>query len=257
MPAEPRPAATVVLLRARGRRFQVFLVRRNRRVGFMPSAWVFPGGRVDEADHVASHPRIVGGDGLSAEDRAYRVAAVRETLEESGLWLGPGAAPPAARKTLNAGEGRLVDILEPHDLQADLDRLRAWSWWITPVAERRRYDTRFFVAVVGDDDAPARHDEGETVDSAWLDIDRAVSGAEAGELPMAPPTWWTLRELEACGDLDAVRASRRPHAPICPILELEAGSVRLVLPGHPEHPDPAIPGLPAELGFTQGRWWAR
>jgi 8-oxo-dGTP pyrophosphatase MutT (NUDIX family) len=251
----------VILLRPGPDRFDVFLVKRNRRVGFMPTAWVFPGGRVDDADAVADARRLVGGRralermGLSAEvGRRFLVAAVRETLEESGVWLGDGTAPDAARDALNAGRATLAQVVAEHGLVADLDRLHPWSWWVTPRAEPRRYDTRFFVAVVGDD--VAVHDDGETVASAWLPIDRAVDQAEAGQLPMAPPTWWTLRELQACADLDAVAGSLRSQRPIEPILKAGTDGMSLLLPGHASHPEPAIPGLPSEVRFVQGKWWA-
>lgn len=261
MIATPRPASTVILLRPGPDRFDVFLVKRNRRVAFMPTAWVFPGGRVDDADAILDEPRVVGGDAalagmaLSRESGLpFLVAAVRETLEESGVWLGEGNAPEPARDALNAGEATLAEILSAHELVADLDRLRAWSWWVTPRAEPRRYDTRFFVAVVGDD--TALHDDGETVASQWLPITRAVELAEAGELPMAPPTWWTLRELADCASLDAVMSCERPTRAIEPMLQTRADGLALVLPGHDAHPDPAIPGVPIEVRFEQGRWWA-
>jgi 8-oxo-dGTP pyrophosphatase MutT (NUDIX family) len=79
-PANPRPAATVILLRRGGkhadRGLQVCLVRRNPEARFMPGVWVFPGGAVDEAD----------GEG----ERAHRVCAARELREEAGIELDPG-----------------------------------------------------------------------------------------------------------------------------------------------------------------------
>lgn len=264
MPAAPRPAATVVLLRPEADRFSVFLVRRNRRVGFMPSAWVFPGGRVDPVDGEVPVERMHGSAsalarlGLPADEGlAWLAAAVRETFEESGVWLGEGNPGPEPRAALNAGATTLADVLHGHPPGASVERLRPWSRWVTPDNEPRRYDTRFFVAVIRDDDRmAARHDEGETVDSAWIYIDQAVSRAEAGELPMAPPTWWTLRELAALAHVDAALDLERPLDPICPILRMGEGELTLILPGHAEHEAPAIPGLPTSLGFRQGRWWA-
>ncbi|MEZ5288614.1 MAG: hypothetical protein R2712_28165 [Vicinamibacterales bacterium] len=53
-PAAPRPASTVVVLRAAGTAYEVLLVRRNDRVAFMAGAFVFPGGRVDDDDRGAT-----------------------------------------------------------------------------------------------------------------------------------------------------------------------------------------------------------
>src|ERR671915_591860 len=73
--APARPASTVVLLRASHSRFDVFLVRRHDNVAFMGGAYVFPGGRVDEAD------REFG------EAHAFHAAAIRELFEEAGILL--------------------------------------------------------------------------------------------------------------------------------------------------------------------------
>ena len=105
--ATPRPAATVVVVRdaATGDGFEVLMVRRNDNVAFMAGAYVFPGGRVDDAD-VAQ----VAGD----ETAAYRFAAVRELEEEAGLKVDPAS-------------------------------LMLIAHWVTPEIEIRRYDTRFFL----------------------------------------------------------------------------------------------------------------
>lgn len=263
MTANPRPATTVLLLRPDPDGFRVFMVQRNRAVGFMPNAWVFPGGRVDEADRLAGHPRVRGGGvamrqlGLPEPDAvASLVAGVRETFEEAGVWLGDGELPAEARGPLASGYARLAELLDRHDVIADLDRLRAWSWWVTPEAEPKRFDTRFLVARA--DAGDASHDEGETVASRWVTPREALDHAERAAMPMAPPTWWTLRELSAYDSADAVLAAaeQREQRPIQPILNMDGAAVELWLPGHPKHPAPAIPGLPTSVAFVQGRWWA-
>lgn len=264
MPAPTRPAATVLLLRPHDDGFRVFLVQRNRTVGFMPNAWVFPGGRVDAGDRLAGHAAIRGGGrtvermGLPLDDAiAFLVAGVRETFEESGLWLGEGAVPAAVRDPLARRELELARVLADHGATLDLDRLAAWSWWVTPEVEPKRFDTRFLVALATDGDAV--HDAGETVASGWFSPADAVARAESGELPMAPPTWWTLRELAAHGTIEAVfaEAERRPQRPIMPVVTVAPdGAWELILPGHPDHPEPPFPGLPERVRFAQGRWWA-
>ena len=260
-PALPRPATTIIVLREREGELQVFLVQRHRKSGFLPSAWVFPGGRVDPSDRLHSHPRVLGGGELVArmklEDEvgtAILVAGVRETFEEAGVWLGSGSLPWSLRAPLQSGEVKLADVLEEHDATINLDALGLWSWWVTPTNEPRRYDTRFLVAV---SDQEGRHDEHETVDSGWFKPREVLEGIKRGKFPMAPPTWWTLKELAELGGLAAVRSSLRvrPHREILPILSLAPGAISLTLPGHPSHPDPAIAGLPARLGYRDGTWW--
>src|SRR5688572_1741762 len=96
MSSAPRPAATVILLRDGDAGLEVFMVQRNRRSGFLPNAWVFPGGRVDAEDALHGHPGVRGRLAIpgmtDAEAAAVGVAAARETLEEAGIWLGQGAA---------------------------------------------------------------------------------------------------------------------------------------------------------------------
>ena len=256
-----RPATTVLLLRERGA-LEVFLVKRHARSRFMPSAWVFPGGRVDPDDHALPDEWVRGGqataDRLGLCDktgRGFLVAGVRETFEEAGIWLGKGELPTALREPLNRNEVRFVDLLASHSAVVDLDRLHPWSWWVTPTSEPRRYDTRFVVAVT---DADGLHDDGETVDSGWFTPAAALRAVADGDVRMAPPTWWTVQELAAMGSIAAVLESSKSRtiARIQPILEMGEGTVRLTLPGHTEHPEPAIPGLPDEISLKSGRWWA-
>lgn len=257
MSATPRPATTVVLARPAPGGAEVFLLRRSRAVGFMPNAWVFPGGRVDAADAdfvdqggEAAASRL----GMSAAAlRPWLVAAVREVFEESGLWLGHGSPSPDDRARLLGGAS-FADVARAAGLVADLEGLVPWSWWVTPAVEPRRYDTRFFLARAPAGEASP--DAGETVEARWTRPVEAVRAAEAGELPMAPPTWWTLRELMDTGDLDDWLAAERSIHPIEPIGHATDAGVELWLPGHPEHPTPAIPGLPPRVVFSQGRWWA-
>lgn len=256
--SELRRASTVVLLRERGDGLETFLVQRHRKSGFMPSAWVFPGGVVDPGDAEFSHPEL---SGLAAAlelpeplARAHAVAAVRETLEESGILLGGGEVEEADRRALHAGELSFQALVSARGLRPNLGVLRPWSWWITPANEPRRYDTRFFVAAV---DADGRHDGVETVDSGWFSLGELREGADSGRFPMAPPTWWTLRELEAVASLDRLpeMAARRPSRPVQPLLSFAHERIELRLPGHPDHPEPAIPGVPSAIRYEGGRWW--
>ena len=77
-PAPLIPAATVVLLRNMEGELQTLMLRRNRMLKSFGGAWVFPGGRVDDADFPGGEDRI----------RA-RHAAVREAEEETGLIIQP------------------------------------------------------------------------------------------------------------------------------------------------------------------------
>jgi len=256
-----RSATTVLLCRDGQDGLEVFMVQRHRRSGFLPNAWVFPGGRVDKTDHLHGHPRIRGGrrvlDQLAipeADATAYAVAGVRETFEESGVWLGTGTLPWDLRDPLNDGEIAFTDALEQHDATVELDDLRVWSWWVTPEMERRRYDTRFLIARAPS--APAQHDHREVVNSRWVAPASVIDLAQDA-FPMAPPTWWTLVELAQHADVaSALHAADQRNAlrPIQPIMRFDEQGVLLMLPGHPEHAEPAIPGVTTEIAFEAGRW---
>ncbi len=262
--APPRPATTILLLREASTGFEVFMVQRHRKSGFLPNAWVFPGGRVDEGDAIAGHPRLSGGErvirqlGLPpAEGVAFVVAGVRETFEESGIWLGTGHLPDEIRDPMNRGELAFADALVKHDATVDLDCVRAWSYWVTPKIEPRRYDTRFLVAIVKG--SVGRHDEHETVDSAWVSPREAVAtDQKIADFPMAPPTWWTLRELAAFESASAVwdSAETRAQRPIRPILQFSESGLQLLLPGNPAHDQPAYEGIPTRVAFDDGKWVA-
>ena len=98
-------------------------------------------------------PGVRGGERLSSgfdvpltRAIAHGVAGVRETFEESGVWLGAGTLPAALRLALQEGGASLADALAAHHARVDLDTLVPWSWWVTPQAEPKRYDTRFLAA---------------------------------------------------------------------------------------------------------------
>lgn len=255
-PPPARPAATVIVARpgpTDAAPPELLLLQRSRRAGFFPSAWVFPGGRVDPADHRADRRGSV--PGLPEDHHAYGIAAVRETFEEAGVWLGSGPATATLRDQLN---DRAATLDDAPGLVAHLDRLWWWSWWITPEAEPKRYDTRFFLCLVTRDEvAHALHDSRETVRTTWLDAAAALRRHTAGELPLAPPTFRTFQELAPLSSPAALRAAaadRRPR-PIQPKLRKgPEGGVDIILPGDPLHPSPQPVTGPTRIVWRGDHW---
>jgi len=259
-----RLATTVLLVRggpsgaSLTQGLEVFMVQRHRKSGFLPNAWVFPGGRVDDADHGLGPPTVQGGDALLQQlgggeaARAYAVAGVRETWEEVGIWLGREGPSAEHRAPVARGERPLADVLTDR-ARIELDRLHGWSWWVTPEAEPRRYDTRFLIT--DGSTADGRHDDHETVDSRWVrPADALASGMES--FPLAPPTWWTLMELARLGTAAAAlaQAPRRTLRPIQPIMRFSDDGIDLRLPGHPDHPEDAHEALPHRISWEGGAW---
>lgn len=162
-----RPASTLVLARGDGPA-EVLLVLRGGGHGFLANMWVFPGGRVDEAD---------GGDELGA-----RRAAMRETWEEAGILLAAEVRTAAPREAREAGA-----------IEGATWPMACFARWVTPRGERRRYDTRFYVARVPWIEAVP--DLGEVTHARWLTPAAALALHREAALPMAPPTYWTLEAL--------------------------------------------------------------
>jgi 8-oxo-dGTP pyrophosphatase MutT (NUDIX family) len=246
----------VVLLRDGRDGLEAYLQLRPSGMGFAGGLWVFPGGRVDEADRDpavdaswAGPPPATWGKRLGLpvdEARGHVVAACRETLEEAGLLL---ATPVPAAVELAEGRRRLLDsssgfaeLLERLGVRLDAGRLRYWAWWVTPEEEPRRYDTRFFVAGLPADTAVTAH-LAEAEQERWVPPGQAA--ADLG-LPMLPPTRYTLRDLAAHDSVDAALAAAagRRVERILPVLD----GAELVMPWRERYPVPVPLAEPAAPG---------
>ncbi|WP_329488528.1 NUDIX hydrolase [Kitasatospora sp. NBC_01246] len=210
IPPEPRPSATVVLLRDTATGPEAYLLRRRSSMAFAAGMYAYPGGGVDPRDAEAE----LGWAGPGPQEWAERLgvdartaqavvcAAVRETFEEAGVLLaGPDAdstAEPrdwsAERAALEAHEFSFADFLREHGLLLRSDLLAGWARWVTPAFEERRYDTWFFVAALPPGQRAAL-EVGEADRVAWLSPAEAVRGHEDGVFGMLPPTVTVLREL--------------------------------------------------------------
>jgi 8-oxo-dGTP pyrophosphatase MutT (NUDIX family) len=220
-------------MREGARTLEILLLRRVRTSGFVPGAFVFPGGRVDDGD--ASAELLEHVDGITADEAsarlgldagahppalAYYVAAVREAFEETGLLVardGTGARTRCAAADagvralvdeLRTDAGRFPDILHRLGCRIDLGALEYVGHWITPVAEPRRYDTRFFAAEVPRADEPHIH-EAELSEAVWLTATEALELNVRGALPMVFPTIATLESLRSFTTPAEVRAAFR------------------------------------------------
>jgi 8-oxo-dGTP pyrophosphatase MutT (NUDIX family) len=250
--SEARPAATVIIVRDGEQGPELLMLRRSRRAGFFPNAWVFPGGRVDEADSRVSTLGEVSG--AAPEDAHFAVAALRECLEEAGVWLGRGEPEAELRARLNAREATLEDAPE---LQADLSKLAWLAWWITPEVEPKRYDTRFFVVKIprgAGDEATA--DQVETVESCWITPARGLARHRAGDdFFMAPPTYRMLQDLEplsSAGEIWAFAHATQVH-PIMPRIEM-GERVSIILPGDSSYPSERPVHGATRINLIDGCW---
>jgi 8-oxo-dGTP pyrophosphatase MutT (NUDIX family) len=239
---EPKPAATVVLLREADGAVEVLLLKRHRSAGFVPGAYVFPGGRIDEGD---ADPGLVEGAALPTRGNVpahFWFGAVREVFEETGVLLAytPSGewAPDASssetfeawRMKLMANEVRLIDIVAAERLRIVLDDVVYFAHWITPEVEPRRYDTRFFAAALPPN-RTIRPDARETVDAIWTTPARALERFASGQLPMVFPTVRTLQDLVAFTSVEEAIASlrRTDVEPVRPRLVRTENGVGIVI----------------------------
>lgn len=253
LPAVPRDAATVVVLRAAGNGVEVLMLKRPAAMAFAAGAYVFPGGSVDAAD---ADPGI-GWHGPSPAEfgellgeppdraRALVCAAVRETFEEAGVLLagtpdrcaaiadGP-AAWEADRVALAAGELTFAGLLARRGLVIRADLLTPWARWITPEAEPRRFDARFFAAALPPGQRAVGH-AAEADSIAWLRPGAAIEAARAGEIMLMVPTATTLNELTG-GGVTGILARRRTVTPVQPRVVLDGGQAWLLLPEEADYP---------------------
>lgn len=253
VPAQPRDAATVMVLRQAAGGLEVLMLRRTAAMKFAPGAYVFPGGSVDAADFSAE----IGWHGPGPEEfgarlgappelaRALVCAAVRETFEESGVLLAglPGgslAAPSgesweADRMALAAGTLPLAELLSRRGLVIRADLLVPWARWITPEAEPRRFDARFFAAALPAGQLATGH-LAEADETAWLRPADAIEAARAGTISLLPPTAATLNDFIRCGSLADVLGRRRVIEPVEPRLVIEEGEAWLLIPDEVGYP---------------------
>jgi 8-oxo-dGTP pyrophosphatase MutT (NUDIX family) len=195
----PRDAATLVLVDHSGARAKVLLGKRHHGHKFMPGKYVFPGGGVEPADkrmpaarpldpHAEQHLMRAVKRPSPGKARALALAAIRETYEETGLFIG-AKAPHGS----DAPPGPWAAFAQAQILP-DLAAIHFVARAITPPRRPKRFDTRFFAADAG---AIAHRIDGmigpdaELVELLWMPID------EARHLDMPAITAVVLEELQA------------------------------------------------------------
>ena len=281
----PRASATVVLLRDDSQKgLQVFLLRRHTASAVLGGAYVFPGGKLDEADcapdlhtHLDAAPQVLHSALGEAELPVHTaaglyVSAVREVLEECGVLYarfdaslhGDEALAHDAthrqqwQQQLHGGQA-FAEVLQTAGLRVDTQHLAPWSRWITPLqpsVTNKRFDTRFFVAVLPEGQSPI-HDNIEAIDSVWLSPLDALTRYWAGDMPLAPPQIMTLVSLLPHSSAASVLHMAKHHIPplVLPETFDDAGVRTLCYPGDLRHSlaQRAMRG-PTRLRFIEGRF---
>ena len=196
-PSEPRPAASVVLLRRGGkhgdRELEVLLLKRSEEAKFMPGVWVFPGGAVDPAD--------------GADEAGRRACALRELTEEAGI-----------------------------ELPAD-EELVLFSRWITPEVISTRFDAWFFLALAPAHTPPQPDGVETTEAAWFRPAAALAAQAEGEIVLAFPTIAQLRSLLPYRNSDEALTAHRgQPVEPILPKVIGTKEDHRVVLPGDPDYP---------------------
>ncbi len=241
-----RPASTILLLRDGAQEIEVFMMVRHHEIEFSSGALVFPGGSVDAADRgvIARSELHSGGEGCDEAGLSFRIAAIRETFEESGILLArprglkdlvqaKRAAEIEARYRVALAERKttFLDMLAESGMVLALDELVPYAHWVTPEGMPKRFDTWFFLAAAPPEQLGA-HDGKESTDSLWLSPREAVAGGASGRFKLPFPT---TRNLIKLGKQPSVRAALddargKPVVTVMPVLTRSNGGRQLRIP---------------------------
>lgn len=269
---DPRPAATVTLIRDSERGPEVLMLKRNLNSVFVPGVHVFPGGTLEDADHAAElHGLCDGPDDVAASrilgiercGLAYWIAAIRELFEEAAVLLArssdgalltltepeAGKRFHAHRKRMESGEQPFGAVVAAEGLRLAADRLRYFGHWITPEGAVRRYDTRFFVAVAPEHQV-AEHDNREAIAHEWVRPGDIIERHRRGECKLRTPTLHSLRRFADFDTIAALIAAVDVQHDVPVITPRVTREGRLVIPGEPGYEEAASPE-------GRGEWTAR
>jgi 8-oxo-dGTP pyrophosphatase MutT (NUDIX family) len=244
----PRNASTVLLLRdsKSAEELEIFMMVRHHQIEFNSGALVFPGGSVDNNDReIAANPALYsGGEGLDTDALGFRIAAIRETFEESGILLarpkGSTSLVDAKRASeieathradLNDRKTTFLKVLTDNGIMLALDALLPYAHWITPVGMPKRFDTWFFLAAAPADQLGA-HDGKESTDSIWVSPREALEGGESGRFKLPFPTTRNLirlgKHVSVRGALDDSKG--RDIVTVMPVMTRLNGGRQLRIP---------------------------
>lgn len=218
------PAATIIIFRnaPSGGAPEVLMTVRSRNMTFAGGMAVFPGGRVDPEDHLLAEA-VAAEHGLASDEAAHQIAAVRETLEETGLALGLAgdisAASAAAARVMLAETGALAPVLEAFGWRLDLAQITPFARWFPKnEAIARVYDTRFYLANLGTGAVEVSIDASENTHLFWTTAQGALDAAERGEIKLIFPTRRNLERLALFASFEEAKA------------QAEAIPVRTIMP---------------------------
>ena len=222
------PAATLVTVRERpDAPPELLMVERAEGMAFAGGAMVFPGGRIDDNDIA-----LAGDD----EGSASRVAAIRETIEETAIPVGISPAPqPGLALELQSAllaERSFAELLDENGLRLDLDALTPFARWVPKFHATRRFDTLFYIARAPGPDWNPNVTGGECSGAFWISAADALERERTGKARLIFPTRRNLERLALHGSFEAMLADTVAHPvePISPWVEQIDGENFITIP---------------------------
>ncbi|KPP88612.1 NUDIX domain-containing protein [Erythrobacter sp. HL-111] len=248
---EAIPAATIIIFRngPAGGPPELLMTVRSRNLTFAGGMAVFPGGRVDPADFALGEAvsRETGG-ALAPDEAAHQIAAVRETLEETGLALGLAgditAQSAAEARAMLLREGALAPVLDAFGWTLDLSAIAPFARWFPKNEDvPRAYDTRFYLADLGTGAVDVSIDHAENTHLFWTTAAGALEGEARGEIKLIFPTRRNLERLALFASFAEARAHGEAHPVhrITPQVEIRGGVPMVTIPegiGYPVTAEP-------------------
>ena len=230
-PVEPKPAATIILLRDGDDGLEVLVLRKASGKHFAAGAMVFPGGKVADEDLAFAEARGTASDKFEV----LRTAAVREMHEECSIML---ARPAGEADILDAaqvealGGGAILDLAESASLDLATDQLVRFAHWITPPYRPKRFDTHFFIAPAPEGQREPKVDGYEIVEARWRRPGDILEDVHEGRLKLVLPTMMNIIKLSRSESVgEALRAAKRATInPVTPTRVETENGVELHLP---------------------------
>jgi 8-oxo-dGTP pyrophosphatase MutT (NUDIX family) len=225
------PAATLIVARDRARGPpELLMVERAEAMAFAAGALVFPGGRIDEADHALARELGVAGGAA--------VAAIRETLEETAVPVGlapvPDGGQAAQLQQQLAADASFAELLRAAGLTINAAVLTLFARWVPKFHAVRRFDTLFYIAEAPPGTWAPRVIEGECAGAFWLTAAEALAREQLGQGRLIFPTRRTLERLAQHRSVADIRADAAafPIEPVTPWVEDRDGEKFITIPDH-------------------------
>lgn len=235
MSDQPIPAATLVVVRETDAAPELLMVERAAGMVFAGGALVFPGGRIDHTDRLL-------GEQAGFADGAARVAAIRETVEETAIPVGiaplPSASAAAELQQALIADQPFAALLEASGFRLDPQDLVPFARWLPNFHVTRRFDTLFFLARAPEGNWQPKVIEGECAGAFWLTAAEALKREQLGKAQLMFPTRRNLERLAQHRSFAEMAADASAHSvdPITPWVEEAEGEKFVTIPDRLGYP---------------------